>query len=338
MAEAPLEWDQIRLFLAVMRASSLAGAAARLGLDTSTVSRRLDRLEARLGVALFDRARDGTRPTAVAEQMLPRAEEIELGVARFSTVSAQVETEVEGVVRLTAPPGVADVFVVPLLVELHRRHPALRIELDASVSYADLTRREADLALRVMRPTSGELVVTRVVTTRDLPMTSPPYARELGKLRRLADARWLAWGEDLGHLASARWLADHAPDVAPALRTSHFASQLAAARAGLGVVILPEPYLASGLAPVTPARSLAPAWAALPSTELWLVGHRALRSVPRIAAVWGLLVERLSAFRPRHSPPEGLRSRAWSPCCGGRGAGNERRLRAVSRAAAVNGR
>jgi len=291
-----VDWDQVRVFLAVMRARSLAGAAARLGMDVSTVSRRLDRLEDQLSVTLFDRTRDGTLPTANAEQMLPHAEEIELGVMRFASAGAQVETAVEGVVRLTVPPGVADSFVAPALAALHARHPKLMIELDASVSYADLTRREADLALRVVRPTSGELVVTRLVSARDLPMASAAYAKELGKLKRVGDARWITWGSDLAHLPNARWLHELAPELVPVLRTSHFGSQLAAARSGLGVVLLPEPYLLTGLVAVAHARALGEAWASLPTSELWLVGHRALRNVPRVAAVWDHLVSTLGSY------------------------------------------
>jgi DNA-binding transcriptional LysR family regulator len=289
-----LDWDQVRLFLAVARGGSLAEAAARLGLDISTVSRRLDRLEEELGVHLFDRTREGTVATAAAEQMLPHAEEMELGMHRFTAAGAQVETAVEGTVRLTVPPGVADAFVAPRLVELHARHPGLVVELDASIGYADLTRREADLALRARRPTGGDLVVVRLIEARSLPMTSAGYARELGKLARLDDARWVDYAADLAHLPGPRWLRAHAPAVAPVLRTSHYASQLAAARAGLGVVLAAEPYRETGLVPVTPSRRLAAAWRELPVEELWLVGHRALRHVPRIAAVWEFVLEAFS--------------------------------------------
>jgi DNA-binding transcriptional LysR family regulator len=286
-----LDWDRVRLFLAVLRTRSLAEAAARLRVDVSTVSRRVDRLEEELGVALFDRTKGGTLPTEAAEQMAPHAEEMELAMARFTSAGAQVETEVEGVVRLTCPPGVADVFVAPRLAELHARHPRLRLELDASVSFADLTRREADLALRTARPGSGELLATKAVRTTCVPMTSPAYARALGKLARLEDARWIAWGTELAHVPQARWLATHAPAVVPVLRTSHFASQLAAARAGLGVVLVEEPFASKELVPVAPSKRVAAAWAALPASELWLVGHRALRLVPRVAAVWEFMLE-----------------------------------------------
>jgi DNA-binding transcriptional LysR family regulator len=276
-----------------MREGSLAAAAARLALDVSTISRRLDRLEASFGAALFDRTREGTSPTVVAEQMLPFAEEMERSATRFAAAGAQVETAVEGTVRLTVPPGIADVFVAPRLAELHARHPRLVVELDASISYADLTRREAEVAVRATRPNAGDLVAVKLVTTRALPMTSPAYARELGKLRRFEDARWIAWGDDLAHLPGGRWLRERAPAIAPVLKTSHFASQLGAARAGLGVVLAAAPFAHTGLVPVSPAKGLADAWAALPVESLWLVGHRALRHVPRIAAVWDFVIASL---------------------------------------------
>lgn len=298
MAKDPLpllDWDQVRVFLAVARAGQLAGAAARLGLDVSTVSRRLDRLEEELGVVLFERSREGTVPSAAAEAMLPAAEDMERGLVQFAAAVDAVETVAEGVVRLTAPPGVADAFVAPLLARFYTRYPRVLVELDASIAYADLTRREADLALRATRPRSGDLVATRLATTRSVPLASPAYARELGRLKRWSDARWITWGPDLAHLATARFLAEHAPGMTPVFRTSHFASQLAAAAAGLGVVLAAEVFAAvRPLEVVKVGRVLEPTWQELPTEELWLVGHRALRTVPRVAALWDFLSAELS--------------------------------------------
>src|SRR5262245_1917158 len=106
-----LDWDQIRVFLAVARSGHLAAAAARLGMDVSTVSRRIDRLEDDLGAHLFERTKDGTIPTAAAEAMVAAAEEMERGLARFATAVDAIEKTAEGVVRLTCPPGVADAFI-----------------------------------------------------------------------------------------------------------------------------------------------------------------------------------------------------------------------------------
>lgn len=295
MSAPALDWDQVRVFLAVAHGGQLAAAAEALGLDVSTVSRRLDKLEAELGTHLFDRGREGTVLTAAAEAMLPLAEEMERAVRGFVGAAQEVETVAEGVVRLAVPPGVSDAFVAPLLARFHQRYPRVLVELEASVAYADLTRREADLAVRTRRPKSGELVVTRLVTTRALPMASPAYAAELGKLKRTSDARWIVWGAELGHLPVCAWLERWTAEAPRALRTSHFASQLAAAAAGLGVVVAPEPYRhVTTLVPVTPGRALAEAWEALPLEPLWLVGHRALRHVPRVAALWDFLREELS--------------------------------------------
>ncbi|HTJ42015.1 MAG TPA: LysR family transcriptional regulator [Kofleriaceae bacterium] len=290
-----LDWDQVRVFLAVARAGQLAGAAARLGLDVSTVSRRLDRLETDLGVHLFDRTREGTVPTAAAEAMLPAAEDMERGLAQFAAAVDAVETTAEGVVRLTAPPGVADAFIAPLLARFRERFPKVSVELDASIGYADLTRREADLALRAFRPKSGDLIATKIISTRSIPMTSPEYAEELGRLKRWSDARWITWAPDLAHIPTGRWMTEHVAGVEPILRTSHFASQLVAASHGLGVVLASEPFrYVHRLVPVTIAKSLQPSWDALPLEDLWLVGHRALRTVPRIAALWDFIAEHMS--------------------------------------------
>lgn len=292
---AVVDWDQVRVFLAVARAGQLAGAAARLGLDVSTVSRRIDRLEHELGVHLFDRTREGTVPTAAAEAMLPAAEDMERGLAQFAAAVDAVETTAEGVVRLTAPPGLADAFIAPLLARFHQRFPRVSVEIDASIGYADLTRREADLALRGNIPRSGDLVAVKLLSTRALPMTSAAYAEELGKLKRWSDARWISWPSDLGQIPTARWLTEHVPGVVPVLRTSHFASQIAAAAAGLGIAVLSEPFRhVRPLVPVAISRALQPGWDGLPTEDLWLVGHRALRTVPRIAAVWDFLAEHMS--------------------------------------------
>jgi DNA-binding transcriptional LysR family regulator len=288
-----LDWEHVRLFLAVAREGSLLGAAARLALDVSTVSRRLERLEGQLGAPLFDRGREGATPTALAEQMLPHAEEMENAAIRFASAGAQAETEVEGVVRVTAPPVIASEFVAPALPALYARHPRLTVELDASVGYANLTRREADVAIRAGRPSAGDLVAAKLLAGRASLLASPAYARALGRLRSFDDARWLTWAADLAHLPEAVWLRKHAPRARVALRTSHFASQLSAARAGLGVVITADPFARAGLVEIACAKALDAACAELPSGSLWLVGHRALRQVPRVAAVWGFLVDAL---------------------------------------------
>ncbi|HEU4407769.1 MAG TPA: LysR family transcriptional regulator [Polyangiaceae bacterium] len=299
-------WDDVRIFLAVYRQGSLGAAGLRLGVDTSTVSRRLAALEASLGARLFDRSREGLAPTRSAEFVLPAAEAMEAAHGRFARDASGLESTAEGVVRLSVAPGMADAFIAPALVRLRARWPKIRIELDASVRAIDLTRHEADLALRSVRPQGADLVMTKLMTTRWVAVASPDLAKALGRMNAWEDAPWITWDRDLASIPTARWLARHAPRADVVLRTSHFASQLVAARSGLGVVLAPEPYArVHALAPVAFADALAPDAAAWPSDDLWLVGHRALRDVPRVAAVWGFLLDELGpadrAERPRRA-------------------------------------
>ncbi len=288
-----LQWDDVRLFLALCRNRTVGHAGQALKVDASTVSRRLAALEAALGASLFDRGRDGIAPTEAAEQLLPVAEEIEQSVARFANQADALEREAAGVVRITCPPDVAEVVVAPLLSELFTRHPALRVTLAPGESVLDLTRREADLALRTVRPQSGDLVMTRLTTAAWVLVAAPALARRLGKLRSFSDAPWVSWGEGLANIGAARWLAKHARGLEPLVRSDSLRVQLAAVSAGVGVALVPEPsvrhYRLTRVALAPGLRAAAAEW---PRDELYLVTHRALRDVPRVRVVWELLLAR----------------------------------------------
>lgn len=287
------------MFLALCRARTVGSAASALGIDASTVSRRLVALEAVMDAQLFDRGRDGIAPTEAAEDLLPVAEQIEQAMLRFSSAAEELEREVAGLVRMTCPADVAEVVVVPFLDELLARHPSLRIELDAGESVLDLSRREADLALRTLRPTRGDLVVKRVLSLRWAVVASPELASKLGALRRWSDAPWIGWGERFSSVAPARWLAKHARGLEPVLRSDSLRIQIAALARGVGVGLVPEPSVQHyGLAPLRLGASLREAAAELPADDLFLVTHRALSDVPRVRALWDLLVERLAQRYP----------------------------------------
>lgn len=197
----------------------------------------------------------------------------------------------EGEVRITAPPGYAEYLVAPAIPRLLARYPQLRVTLDASAHVADLTRREADIAVRSSRPTTGDLVAAKLGNIQSAFLASPKYAAKLAPLRKLADARWITWGPDFGNVAPARFIAAHVPEASIALRTSHLGTQVAAAEAGAGII-----FADANLTRVRKLTevSLSPELRALlppTSGELWIVGHRALRDVPRIAATWNFLLE-----------------------------------------------
>src|SRR5215472_39320 len=294
VAREPLQWDDVRLFLALYRSRTVGAAGRKLGVDASTVSRRLAALEEALAATLFDRGRDGVAPTEAAEDLFPAAEEIEAAMTRFTTAAEGLEREVSGRVRITCPADLAEVVIVPLLPALLARHPALSLELDPGETTLDLTRREADLALRTVRPVRGDLVVTRLRDVTWVVAATPELARELGTLRRWTDAPWIAWGERLASIPPARWLTRHVTRE-PALRSDSLRVQVAAITSGLGIGLVPEPSLAHfDLTPVRLGPGLRDAATELPTDVLYLVTHRALRDVPRVRVVWDLFLENLA--------------------------------------------
>jgi DNA-binding transcriptional LysR family regulator len=122
-------------------------------------------------------------------------------------------------------------------------------------------------------------------------VSTPAYVDELGTLKSWSDARFIAWGKELSHIPPARWLEKHLQDTEPVFRSSSLPAQVAAARTGLGVALLPDRIAELfGLAPVRLSRKLGKD-AGFPHEDLWLVGHRALRRVPRVDAVWQFLLE-----------------------------------------------
>ncbi|WP_169796485.1 LysR family transcriptional regulator [Chondromyces crocatus] len=291
---ADARWDDVRLFLAAYRERSLGAAAARLGVDTSTISRRLTAFEDAVGKRLFERTREGLTPTRAAEVLVAAAEIMEGGHARLLRDASGVEEAAEGIVRLSAAPGLVDTFITPALPRFHERHPGITLEIDASTRVLDLTRHEADLALRSTPPQGAELIITKIGTARWIAAASAARVDALGRLASWDDAPWLAWDRDMLSFAPSRWLAQHAPKARVVLRTSHFLTQLGAAEAGLGIGLFPEPYLRPRhLVPVRFAKKLAPSTASWPQDGLWVVGHRALRDVPRVAAVWTFMTEEL---------------------------------------------
>jgi DNA-binding transcriptional LysR family regulator len=283
-------WDDVRLVLALLRDKSLARAGTRLGLDTSTMSRRLSSFEASLGARLFERTRQGLVATRLAQQLLPAAEAMEAAHARLFRDASAIETRVEGVVRISVPPGMADTFIAPTLARLRARHPGVRVELDASIRVLDISRYETDLALRSIPPQGADLIITKLLRSHWVIATSAPFAKQLGAVKDWSALPWIAWDADLAHFGPSVWLKRHASKAEVVLRTSHFVAQLVAASQGVGVVLVPKPYMhLYPLVPVRHARALDASLERLPVDDLWLVTHRVLREIPRVAAVWDFL-------------------------------------------------
>jgi DNA-binding transcriptional LysR family regulator len=296
-AQSSFRWDDARVLLALYRAHTLSAAAALLGVEPSTVGRRIDALEQALGASLFERTPDGAIPTAVTEELAPHAEAMERAALELAGHAETFERHVEGVVRVSLPPGIADLLVAPLLPRLRAKHPNLRIELDARVAYVDLARREADLVIRAMRPERGDVIAQRLVEADSVPFAHPSLCRE--KLRDPASIPWITYGEDLAHIPDASWVRSVVPEGAIVLRTSSYTSQVAAAEAGLGAFLVAREIgaLRSALAPVGFTRGAASRLPPYPRGALWIAAHRSARHVPRVAAVWAFFVENVRSTR-----------------------------------------
>lgn len=289
-------WDDVRLFLALFRERNLARAGKRLGVDASTTSRRLVALERELGTRLFDRTREGLRATAAAERLAAPAERMEAAALVFAGDASGFERAIEGRVRLSAPPGIAEVFLADAIPALRARHPSLVLEVDSRIAVVDLGRREADLALRTVRPRGQDLVQKKLLTTRATLLGAPAYVRSLGTLRSFRDAHYVSFGDVLAVLPHGAWVKKHVPEPPLALVSDSYPCQLRAAAAGAGLVFAPRVYTSAyDLVEAKLAPALRSALAELPEDDLWLVGHLATREVPRIAAVWSFLDELFSS-------------------------------------------
>jgi len=292
-----MNWNDMQLVLVLAREGSIAGAAQSLKVNASTIGRRLDTLEQNLGVHLFDRTRHGIHPTAIVERLIPHAELAEKAADDFVRLTENQETQIEGLVRITAPPGAASEFLGFRLIGLHQKYPNLQFQVDASIDYLDLSRREADIALRIQRPQSGDLITKKLGAWSIVIFASPEYASEVGQVDDLNALRWITWGPSLEHLNDAGWLSSQVRPEQIILRSDSIDTQVNAARSGLGAILLPESYaVADGLAKIELGPQLKSVFSRFPKSGLWMAAHRALRHVPRVAAVWDFILQEVGHF------------------------------------------
>ena len=285
-----LDWNDLRYLLAVARGGTLAGAAKALGVDDSTVSRRLARLESLLEARLFERAGDGRlRPTTAGAEAVERAERMELEVEGLRDSVTGADTVCAGTVRLTSVPLLVNRLLVPALPGLLERHPALRLELVADPSDLSLRRREADMALRLARPRSGG---RNVVARRIGLLRYEVYAAASLPAKAAAALPWATYDEAFAHLPQARWIAAALARGGTAARfvVNDGEALVEAVAAGLGRSLLPS-VIAERDSRLS--RLAAPDGKPVLERELWLLVHGELRRLARIEAVSDWLCGRL---------------------------------------------
>lgn len=273
------------MLLAAIRTGSLTRSAAELGVSLSTVSRRLVSLEQELGVALFARTPEGIEPTQAALAIAEIANEIERSTHRLETVLDAVQEAPTGLVRIAVLPDVMQVVLWPSLEPLLEKYPGLRLEVISGENVADLTRREADIAIRTVRPERGDRLVMKRLRTVSMGLFGHVRYRD----RPRESWRWIGLADRLAHLAESRLLAALMGDREPALCVANLSEARTAASAGLGVTVLPRDLARSTLNLIE-----LPMPFPAPEGALWLVGHEALQAAPRVSAVWTFLSELLS--------------------------------------------
>ncbi|MDA1100885.1 MAG: LysR family transcriptional regulator [Proteobacteria bacterium] len=183
------DWDDIRVFLAVALSGSFITAAQYLGTSQSTISRRIQELELRLGAKLFDRSVRGARLTPQGRTIQDAAKSMEHAALNIEKGIAGVDREMRGTVTITATEGIGAYWLAPRLLELQRRNPGLCISLDSTNALRNLDSREADIALRFGRPNEPTYRMRKVANLSLLPHASKTYLREFGRPEKLEDFR-----------------------------------------------------------------------------------------------------------------------------------------------------
>jgi DNA-binding transcriptional LysR family regulator len=282
------DWEDIRHFLAVAQSGTISGAARNLKVDHATVSRRLAALEAALEVRLVDRLPRSCRLTAVGKQVFAQAVEMESGAHGIGRLAKAAQTPLAGRVTLSAPPVLVTHLFAAHLARFRADYPDIRLSVPAQGRQVSLRRREADVAVRLVRPAEAGSVARKLGT-----MPFGLYAhRSYAHLR--APERWqfIAFDQTFAEMPQQRWLLGIAGERPVACELNHISEHLIAARAGVGMAGLPC-FLGDGARDLVRIREGVPSF----SRDIWLVVHRDLRKTPAVRAVMDFVAGVVSAHR-----------------------------------------
>lgn len=288
-----IEWESQRVFLAVLRSGSLSGAARLLGIAQATARRRLETLEARLGVRLFTRTASGLVPTASARGLVHHVESMAVAAEAFNRMASGETTVSSGTVRLTSSAFLGAEVLPGLMRDYHYRHPALRLEISISESLEDIAHQESDIAVRLVRPSDADVVARRTGAMRIGIYASAQCVQRYGKPDTLDQLRRAPLigpdrrAADLGRLLEVGLC--EAGQHFTIASDDHLA-QLAALKAGLGFGLCPATIGAKyGLVQILPDSFGF-------DVDVWIAMHNDLRKVGRIAGVFDALGEGLSQY------------------------------------------
>jgi DNA-binding transcriptional LysR family regulator len=277
------DWNNLRSFLAVARAGRLTTAARKLGVDHTTLSRRIIGLEEALKVKLFERHPSGYKLTNAGDRLLLSAEAMENVALLAQSQIGGEDLAVMGAVRIGAPEGFGSIFLASRIEALCRKHPQLEIQLIAMPRLFSLSKREADIAISLAPPREGRLVARKLTDYRLRLYASLAYLAKCPPLRSLEDlreCRFIGYIDDLIYSQELDYLGEIASFLSPQIKSANLIAQLNAAIAGTGICVLPD-FIACNhpaLQPVLVGQvSLI--------RSFWLITHADLRGLARIKAV-----------------------------------------------------
>ncbi|MFT3921801.1 MAG: LysR family transcriptional regulator [Myxococcales bacterium] len=281
-----VSWDDYRILEATARTRSFQSAAQSLGIATSTVSRRVAALERRLGVRLVERRPHGVVLTSSGRLLAGAASSMEAMMQRAEHGVANLDSRLSGRVRLTAGEGFGDALV-PVVAEFRALYPQIDLELAIDTRIYDLSRGEADLAIRVPRPRERGLRVSKLGSLRFGLFASADYVKRRGLPRNVGDLDahdFVGFAGSLVDMLPARFLADLAVErFAVRVNSTPLVRQSVALHLGIGVLVTTT----SGLVRVLPDRATAP-------LDVWLVRHASTQGVRRVDCLAAFLRSRLA--------------------------------------------
>jgi DNA-binding transcriptional LysR family regulator len=278
----------LEVLLALVRTGNLAEAGKRLGADTSTVFRGVQRIERQLGQTLFTRSRKGYFASDLALKVVAHAERIEAELEAARAVSLGAQDEVSGLVRVTTVDSILYNVLMPHLAALGALHPRLQLELVSSLQVASLTKRDADIAIRATSHPPGHLVGHHLGRAHFAIYGASTLFKGRRAPKPLDEYDWIALDDALPEDPAVRWRKKNYPKVVPRYRVDSLVAVGAAVRAGLGIGAL-STYKAKD----DPAlRALTPELGNC-SVDLWVLTHPDSRHLRRIAAVYSYIAEHI---------------------------------------------
>lgn len=284
-----LEWSDVQFFVAVCERGSIGAAAQALGVNHSTVLRRIASLEATLDVRLFDRLPRGYALTTHGHELAASITGVQEQLDAAQRRVTGADLALSGVIRLTAPDTLLQRLLLPMLVDFRRLHPQVQLEIVGNNQFLNLTQREADVAVRGSNAPPENLVGRRVGTIRTALYASRAYLASLAPSHGEADWRWVGHDASLAHLQSAKWMHKHVSPERVGLRVTSLVTMGEAVCAGFGVGWLLCP-MGDAMPDLVRLREPTSEF----DTQVWVLTHPDLRRVARIKALTDFLYERLS--------------------------------------------